>query len=173
MRVDGPWDAIIRACEGNAVLSGTVTSTASGGVIVDIGLPAFLPADQTDLRPIGDPGRLVGQRLEVRVVRYDRRTQDLVVSRRCILEEQRDALRAATLPLVREGAILDGCVFGVADYGAIVDVGGIHGFIHVTQLGVGALNNLVVGERVRVVVARWVPEADRLELRLLEKLPPP
>ncbi|MDP3231455.1 MAG: S1 RNA-binding domain-containing protein [Myxococcales bacterium] len=154
------------ALNDHASLTGVVTGTVDGGVLIDVGRPAFLPENQVDLLPLSDTSELVGRTLEVRVVAFDGR-EELVVSRRVILEERRDAKAQQTLPRLREGSTLTGTVSSQTDYGAFVDVGGVTGLIHVSDMGDRQpFTGLKIGDVVEVTVLEYRPEMQRLRLAL-------
>jgi small subunit ribosomal protein S1 len=153
---DEAWERIASAFEHAAVLVAVVTGVTEGGLAVDVGRPGFLPEDQIDLLPVRDLFALVGRELEVRVVRFDVRRQDLVVSRRVVLEERRDALAGDTRSKLHVGAVLTGRVKTLTDYAAFVDLGGVTGMIHAADLGEPS-DVLAIGDEVVVSVLRCSP----------------
>lgn len=155
------------ACES---LTASVTGTVAEGLRVDVGHPAFLPSDQIELTPIANLDELIGHKLEVRVVQFDRRTSEIVVSRRAILEERRDFLKAQLLPKVREGASLRGRVHSLTSYGAFIDLGGIVALLHASDVPACAGQTppeiFAVGDDVTVSVLSYDPDREWIKLGL-------
>ena len=172
----GPWERIALACENDDVVEGTVLQAVAGGFTVDIGVKAHLPETQADLRPVS-PGELVGKRLKFKIIKFNRRREEVVLSRRVILQGERDALKAKTLPKVSIGAVLDGVVKSIAEYGAFIDVGSLEGLLHITNVAWEPVSHpsdvLAVGSSVRVVVLKFVPETESLSLGMKQLKPQP
>ncbi len=172
------WDKIIEAHDKNENLTGTITQRIKGGFFVDIdGVRAFLPGSQVDLKPVKNPDSIVGQTFEFRVLKHNRRKNNVIVSRRAILEEEREKLRAETLAKIEEGAIVEGTVKNITDYGAFVDLGGIDGLIHLTDLSWGKVSHpsqiLQIGDRVKVKILRFNREDNKISLGLKQTRPDP
>ena len=127
------WDDIKKAYEADGVVQGTVSSRIKGGLSVDIGIPAFLPGSQVDLRPVRDLDQMVGNTFDFKVLKYNRKRSNVVLSRRVILEKEREAKRAETLATIHEGKVMEGVVKNITEYGVFVDLGGIDGLLHITD----------------------------------------
>jgi small subunit ribosomal protein S1 len=164
------WERVSTAYEKQQPLEGTVVALAKGGFSVDIGVRAFLPAFQADLRQNRDPEELIGEKMQVRITKFNDRTFDIVVSRRALVEKERKSLKRETLPKVKEGAILTGVVKDLMDYGAFIDLGGIDGLLHVSDMSWGRVGKpsdiLHVGDEVRVMVVKFDPAKERISLSL-------
>ncbi len=162
------WRRIGAAFEDKTSLTAIVRGAVPDGWHVDVGRPAFLSADQVDLRAVRRPDRLVGMKLEVRVVQYNIRSESLTVSRRTILEERRDRQAVEALAKVHEGAVLRGWVRTLTAYGAFVDLGGIEALLHVSDIPACAARMpaevLSVGEEVTVTVASYRAATQRIGL---------
>ncbi|RJR21878.1 MAG: S1 RNA-binding domain-containing protein, partial [Desulfobacteraceae bacterium] len=126
------WDQIKNIYEQSGSIRGKIVSKVKGGLSVDIGLPAFLPGSQVDLRPMRDMDSLIGKDFDFRIVKYNRRRGNIVLSRRAILEAERMAAREKTLEFLQEGEIVTGTVKNITDYGLFIDLGGIDGLVHIT-----------------------------------------
>ncbi len=164
------WDDIKLACEQNTPLKGTIVERVKGGLSVDIGIPAFLPGSQVDIRPIRDLDRYVGQNLEFTVLKYDRKRNNVVLSRRSILEKEREAQKTETLKNIEEGKIVEGVIKNITDYGLFIDLGGIDGLLHVTDISWGRVtrpaDHFSKGERIRVKILSFDREKERVALGL-------
>ncbi|MDP2725871.1 MAG: S1 RNA-binding domain-containing protein, partial [Syntrophales bacterium] len=126
------WDEIKNACEQNQPVKGIVKERVKGGLSVDVGVLAFLPGSQVDLRPIRDLDKFIGKTMLFSVLKYDRRRSNIVLSRRAILEQERESEKKNTLENIEEGKIVEGVVKNITDYGIFIDLGGIDGLLHVT-----------------------------------------
>jgi small subunit ribosomal protein S1 len=135
------WNKVKKIHQENGVIKGTIVSRVKGGFSVDIGHDAFLPASQVDLRPSKDSEEIVGTEYDFKILKYDRRKENIVLSRRAILEDQRNILRQKTLGSLQEGAVIEGVVKNITDYGLFVDLGGIDGLVHVTNLSWGKIGH--------------------------------
>jgi small subunit ribosomal protein S1 len=164
----GAWEKISEAGGEGGVIEGQITGKVKGGLIVDIGVAAFLPASQIDIRPVGNLDKLIGQTFKFRIVKVNRKRGNVVLSRRAMLEEERDKLKEQTLTTLAEGEILDGIVKNITDYGAFVDLGGIDGLLHVTDMSWGRLAHpselIKVGDKIRVMVLKYDREKGRISL---------
>lgn len=162
------WDEISAACERDEVVKGTVIGRVKGGLQVDIGVRAFLPGSQVDLRPIRNLEKLIGEEFEFRVIKFNKKRGNIVLSRRALLEKDREEKRKVTLLHLKEGAVMEGVVKNLTDYGAFVDLGGVDGLLHVTDMSWGRVQNpnglFEVGQTVKVVVLKYDPEAERVSL---------
>ena len=171
------WRDIERAFEANGAIEGTIVGKVKGGLKVDIGVPAFLPGSHADIRPARNLDRYIGQRGRFAILKFNRSRGNVVVSRRSVLERERTMLKGETLKVLEEGVILEGTVKNVTDYGAFVDLGGIDGLLHVTDMSwarVGHPSEIVnVGDKVKVVVLKYDPERERVSLGMKQIQPDP
>lgn len=162
------WDEISLAFERNEVVHGTVLSRVKGGLHVDIGVKAFLPGSQVDLRPIRNLDKLIGESFDFSIIKFNKKRGNIVLSRRTLLEKDREEKRKETLKHLKEGAVMDGTVKNLTDYGAFVDLGGVDGLLHVTDMSWGRIQNpnglLEVGQTVKVVVLKYDGESERVSL---------
>ncbi len=131
------WNEVKIACENHGTVRGTVVERVKGGFSVDIGITAFLPGSQIDIRPVKDLNSYVGQNLLFNVLSYDRKRNNVVLSRRAILEKEREEERKNILETIEEGKVVDGTVKNITDYGVFIDLGGIDGLLHVTDISWG------------------------------------
>jgi len=164
------WDDVKLACEQNTPVEGTVIERVKGGLSVDIGIPAFLPGSQVDIRPVRDLDRYVGQSFLFNVLKYDRKRNNVVLSRRTILEKEREAEKLDTLQNIEEGKIVEGVIKNITDYGLFIDLGGIDGLLHVTDISWGRItrpsDHFSKGEKIRVKVLSFDREKERVALGL-------
>ncbi|MDD5099360.1 MAG: 30S ribosomal protein S1 [Syntrophales bacterium] len=164
------WDDVKVACEQNTPVKGTVVERVKGGLSVDIGIPAFLPGSQVDIRPVRDLDRYVGQSFLFNVLKYDRKRNNVVLSRRTILEKEREAEKRETLLHIEEGKIVEGVIKNITDYGLFIDLGGIDGLLHVTDISWGRItrpsDHFSKGEKIRVKVLSFDREKERVALGL-------
>jgi small subunit ribosomal protein S1 len=171
------WDDIRKAYENDAVVSGVITSRIKGGLSVDIGLPAFLPGSQVDLRPVRNLDQMVGKTFDFKVLKYNRKRSNIVLSRRVILEKDREAKRAETLATIHEGKVLEGVVKNITEYGVFVDLGGIDGLLHITDMSWGRVSYpsemFSVGDEITVKVLTLDLERERVSLGLKQLIPDP
>ena len=171
------WHRIEEAFNNNVAIEGNIVGKVKGGLKVDIGVPAFLPGSHVDLRPVRDLDRFIGKRGKFAILKYNRSRANVVVSRRAVLEQERSSLRDETLKLLEEGVILEGTVKNITDYGAFVDLGGIDGLLHVTDMSWGRIGHpsevVTAGETVKVVVLKYDTERERVSLGLKQLVPDP
>jgi small subunit ribosomal protein S1 len=164
------WDEISAACERDEIVKGTIVGRVKGGLSVDIGVKAFLPGSQVDIRPVRNLDQYIGKEFEFRVIKFNKKRGNIVLSRRVLLEKQREELKRETLKNLAEGTILKGVVKNLTDYGAFIDLGGIDGLLHITDMSWGRINHpsemFNVGDEVRVVVLKFDPGAERVSLGL-------
>ncbi len=153
------WDAIEKAANEKTPVMGTVLGRVKGGLTVDIGIKAFLPGSQLEIRPVRNLDGYIGQQIEVRVIKLNKKRGNVVVSRKELLEEEQDNKRSLTLEHLEEGAILTGTVKNLTDYGAFVDLGGIDGLLHITDMSWGRLTHprdlVNVGDEIQVKVLKF------------------
>ncbi len=171
------WRDIERAFEQEGAVEGMIVGKVKGGLKVDIGVPAFLPGSHADIRPARNLDRYIGQRGRFAILKFNRSRGNVVVSRRSVLERERTQLKGETLKVLEEGVILEGTVKNITDYGAFVDLGGIDGLLHVTDMSwarVGHPSEVVnVGDKVKVVVLKYDPERERVSLGMKQIMPDP
>jgi small subunit ribosomal protein S1 len=164
------WDDVKLACEQNTPVKGMVIERVKGGLSVDIGIPAFLPGSQVDIRPVRDLDRYVGQSFLFNILKYDRKRNNVVLSRRTILEKEREAEKLDTLQNIEEGKIVEGVIKNITDYGLFIDLGGIDGLLHVTDISWGRItrpsDHFSKGEKIRVKVLSFDREKERVALGL-------
>ena len=162
------WDKIKEVYEANGTIVGQIISRVKGGLAVDVGLQAFLPGSQIDLRPVRDMDALVGTEHEFEIVKYNKRRGNIVLSRRSILEARRMALREETIKDLEEGAVLDGTVKNITDYGLFIDLGGIDGLVHITDMSWGRVGHPSevhkYGDKIKVKVLNFDKERERVSL---------
>jgi len=166
------WDEISAACEQEQLIEGTISQRVKGGLSVTIkgGVKAFLPGSQVDLRPIRNLDRLIGQTLEFKVIKFNKKRGNIVLSRRVLLEKERDELKQKTLETLQEGMTVEGTIKNITEYGAFVDLGGIDGLLHITDMSWGRVNHpsevFNVGDKVEVKVLKYNPDTERVSLGL-------
>ncbi len=162
------WKKVELFFETGEIIEGTVVSRAKGGLTVDIGLKAFLPGSQIDLRPIRDMDRIIGKKFQMKVIKMDKKRNNIVLSRRIILEEQRKIEKADTLATIEEGKTVEGVVKNITDYGVFVDLGGIDGLLHITDMSWGRVNHpselFSLGDKIKVVIMKYDKEKERVSL---------
>jgi small subunit ribosomal protein S1 len=163
------WGKIEEAGEGG-IVEGKITSKVKGGLNVDIGIMAFLPASQVDIRPGGNLDRYIGQTAQFKILKMNRKRGNVVLSRRVLLEEDRESLKKETLANLAEGQILPGIVKNITDYGAFVDLGGLDGLLHITDMSWGRLSHpsevIKVGDKIDVMVLKYDSAKGKISLGL-------
>src|SRR5207237_361475 len=168
---------ISAACERDELVECTSVGRVKGGLSVDIGVKAFLPGSQVDLRPIRNLDKLIGEKFKFKVIKFNKKRGNIVLSRRVLLEKERETLKKDTLQKLKEGAILTGIVKNLTDYGAFIDLGGIDGLLHITDMRWGRVGHpsemLNVGDELRVIVLKLDPAPERLSLGLKQIEPNP
>lgn len=171
------WDHVEDAYRNGTLVRGKVVQKVKGGLQVDIGIPAFLPGSQIDIRPHRNLDKFLEQVFDFKVLKITRDKGNIVLSRRAVLMTERDQLRTQTLKVLQEGVIMEGIVKNVTDYGAFVDLGGIDGLLHITDISWGRINHpsekLSVGQTVPVVVLKYDGEKERVSLGMKQLTPDP
>src|SRR5256885_15243343 len=166
-------DAITSAHEKGVPVGGRVIEVVKGGLAGDVGVKAFLPGSQVDLRPVKNLASMVGQMIRAKVIKLNRRRGNVVLSRRSVLEEEREEKKKHTLEVLSEGMVLTGTVKNITDYGAFIDLGGIDGLLHVTDMSWGRVGHpseiFQVGDQVEVVVLHFDRESGRVSLGYKQK----
>jgi small subunit ribosomal protein S1 len=171
------WEQVENTYKTDGRIKGIVVQKVKGGLQVDIGIPAFLPGSQIDIRPHRNLDKFLGQEYEFKVLKITRDKGNIVLSRRAVLLSERDELRTATLKVLQEGVVMEGVVKNVTDYGAFIDLGGIDGLLHITDISWGRINHpsekLSVGQTVPVVVLKYDGEKERVSLGMKQLTPDP
>jgi len=171
------WEAIEKAFRNHESITGKITERIRGGVVVDVGVPAFLPASQVDLRPVREFDGIVGQEITCRVLKMNRKRGNVVLSRRVLLEEELKTHRDAALASIEEGAIVRGTVKNLTDYGVFVDLGGVDGLLHLTDISWGRVTNpaevMKVGDEIEAKVLKFDREKMRISLGRKQLVPDP
>ena len=172
------WREVSRSCREGEVMEGEIVSKVKGGLSVDLGgISAFLPGSQIDLKPVRNLDSLIGQRLQFKVIKFNRKRNNIVLSRRILLEEERRQLREETLKNLTEGEVVEGIVKNLTDYGAFVDLGGVDGLLHITDMAWGRVGHpserLSVGDRIKVKILHFEREKEKVSLGLKQALPDP
>lgn len=164
------WDKISEACEKGEPVEGTVIAKVKGGLSVDIGVKAFLPGSQIDIRPVKNLDKYIGKTMEFKVIKFNKKRGNIVLSRRAILAEERGRMRDDTLTQIQEGMIVKGIVKNITDYGAFIDLGGVDGLLHITDMSWGRVkhpsNLLNVGDEVDVKILKYDAAKERVSLGL-------
>jgi len=164
------WDDIKDIYEEGGTVSGKILSRVKGGMSVDIGLQAFLPGSQIDLKPIKDFDSFIGTVQEFKILKYNKRRANIVLSRRAILETERMVLREKTMEVLKDGAELDGIVKNITEYGLFIDLGGLDGLLHITDMSWGRVGHpsemYQVGDKITVKVLKYDSETGRVSLGL-------
>ncbi|OPY87272.1 MAG: 30S ribosomal protein S1 [Smithella sp. PtaU1.Bin162] len=164
------WDEIKNVCEKNIPIKGKVIEKVKGGLSIDIGVTAFLPGSQIDTRPIKDLDKFIGQTLDFHVLKYDRKRNNVVLSRRSIVEAERESEKKDTLSNIKEGSIVEGIIKNITDYGIFIDLGGIDGLLHVTDVSWGRIakpaDAFHKGDKIKVKVLSFDSEKERVSLGL-------
>src|SRR2546422_954291 len=172
------WDEVEKACRDGSAVEGMILAKVKGGFKVDVmGLPGFLPGSHVDIRPTRNLDKFVGQKERFAVLKYSRPRGNVVVSRRALMEKERESMKKEVLKVLEEGIILEGVVKNITPYGAFVDLGGIDGILHISDMSWGRINHpsevVKVGERVKVVVLNVDASHRRISLGLKQVMPNP
>jgi small subunit ribosomal protein S1 len=167
------WTEVEKAYKEGRIIKGRVTDRIKGGLTVDVGLRAFLPGSLVDIKPVKNLESLRGQELEFKVISLDRRRNNIVLSRKAVLETELVKKKAETLKRLEEGARLKGVVKNITDYGVFIDLGGIDGLLHITDISWGRVNHpsehFTVGDEAEVVVLKFDPDTERVSLGYKQK----
>ncbi len=171
------WTDIERAYQAQSPVEGMIVGKVKGGLKVDIGVSAFLPGSHADIRPARNLDRYIGQRGKFAILKFNRSRGNVVVSRRAVMEREREVLKEETLKLLEEGVILEGQVKNITDYGAFIDLGGIDGLLHITDMSWGRVSHpsevVKVGDQLKVVILKYDPSRERVSLGMKQILPDP
>jgi small subunit ribosomal protein S1 len=170
-------ETLDRAFEHGQVVTGTIVERTRGGFNVDVGIPAFLPESHADIRPVKDPASLVGQTFKFRVVKFDRKTENAVLSRKLVLQEEREKKKRHVFGTLVKGQTIRGKVRSLTNFGAFVDIGGIEGLLHVSDISWGKSTHpsehLAVGQEIDVVVLDFNEKDEKISLGLKQLTPDP
>ncbi|MBV8670243.1 MAG: S1 RNA-binding domain-containing protein [Candidatus Eremiobacteraeota bacterium] len=171
------WEKVLEAHQRNEAINATVTQVVKGGVLVDLGMRGFVPASQIRRQPVGNLEEMVGKQLRLKVIDLDHKRRRVVLSQRVVLEEELNQKKQELLATLQPGQIREGTVVRLADFGAFVDLGGIDGLIHNTELSWGRIKHpsevVKVGDKVQVEVMKFDPEAKKVSLSLKHSLEDP
>ncbi len=167
------WNSL----EEGAVVEGRIVSRIKGGLSVDIGVNAFLPGSQVDLRPVRNLDKVIGQSFDFKIIKLNKRRGNIVLSRRVLLEKERESQRGETLKTLEENQVVEGVVKNLTDYGAFIDLGGIDGLLHITDMSWGRVKHpsdiLAVGDKINVKVLKFDKDKERVSLGLKQIAPDP
>ena len=171
------WEELSEVYEKGAPISGTILGRTKGGLIVDIGVRAFLPGSQVDLRPVRDLDKLIGKAFPMKIIKLNQKRGNIVLSRRELLEEERKHLKEETLATLGEGKHIKGKIKNITEYGAFVDLGGLDGLLHITDMSWGRIGHpselFQVGDEIEVVVLKFDRTNERVSLGYKQRLPDP
>jgi small subunit ribosomal protein S1 len=171
------WDELSKVYEKGGPVTGAILGRTKGGLIVDIGVRAFLPGSQVDLRPVRDLDKLIGKAFPMKIIKLNQKRGNIVLSRRELLEEERKHLKEATLTNLAEGKVIKGKIKNITEYGAFVDLGGLDGLLHITDMSWGRVSHpselFQVGDEIEVVVLKFDRTNERVSLGYKQRLPDP
>jgi small subunit ribosomal protein S1 len=171
------WEAIKKSYDEEGTVKGTITNRVKGGFSVDIGVPAFLPGSQADLRPIRNLDEMVGKSFDFKILKYNRKRSNIVLSRRAILEKELDEKRAATMATIQEGKVVEGIVKNITEYGVFVDLGGVDGLLHITDISWGRVKHpsefFSIGDPITVKILNLDLENERVSLGMKQLVADP
>ena len=171
------WDEVEKAFRSNMTVHGTVLEKVKGGLAVDIGIRAFLPGSQVDMKPVRNLDPYLGKSFDMKVIKVNRRRGNIVLSRKLFLETINASLKEETLAGLEEGKLVEGAIKNITEYGAFVDLGGVDGLLHITDMSWGRLNHpsemFQVGDKVEVAVLKYDKETERVSLGYKQKFPDP
>ena len=171
------WEDIEKAFNEGTGIEGSILGKVKGGFKVDVGVPGFLPGSHVDIRPTRNLDKFIGTRDRFVILKFNRARGNVVVSRRALLEKERDVLKHEVLKVIEEGVILEGTVKNITGYGAFVDLGGIDGILHISDMSWGRINHpseiVQVGEKIKIVVLKFDAEKERISLGMKQLTPDP
>ncbi|MFC2075273.1 30S ribosomal protein S1 [Bdellovibrionota bacterium] len=171
------WDEISKAVENDELVEGKIIAKVKGGLSVDIGVKAFLPGSQVDLRPVRYLEDFVGKVFQFKIIKFNKKRGNIVLSRRALLEKEREHLKDKTLAELQEGMTVEGTVKNITEYGAFIDLGGVDGLLHITDMSWGRIKHpsemLRIGESIKVRVLKYDPDRERVSLGLKQETPDP
>ncbi len=162
------WDRISEAYENSSIIEGSIMARVKGGLSVDIGVKAFLPGSQVDLRPVKNLDKLINNTFRFKIIKFNKKRGNIVLSRRILLEQDREKLKSETLESLKIGGLLKGIVKNITDYGAFIDLGGIDGLLHITDMSWGRINHpsqlFEVGQEIEVKILSYDESRQRVSL---------
>ncbi len=171
------WEAIEKTHEEDGTIEGVIISRVKGGFSVDVGVEAFLPGSQADLRPIRNLDEMVGKTFGFKILKYNRKRSNIVLSRRILLEQERESKRSTTLSAIYENKVMDGIVKNITEYGVFVDLGGVDGLLHITDISWGRVKHpselFSVGDKLTVKVLSFDKDKERVSLGVKQLTPDP
>ena len=171
------WDNLEKAFRDALIISGRVTGRIKGGLSVDVGVPAFMPGSQIEARPSHNLDAFIGRDIPVKIVKLNRRRGNVVVSRKMAVEEEQQTRKSAALQVLEEGAMVTGVVKNLTDYGAFIDLGGVDGLLHVSDMSYGRINHpselVKAGDEITVKVLKFDRDKERISLGLKQLVPDP
>lgn len=171
------WDEISQACEKDQLVEGLVIGKVKGGLQVDIGVKAFLPGSQIDTKPVKSLDKFLGKRLKFKIIKFNKKRGNIVLSRRAVVAQERELQRAETLSNLQEGMIVTGVVKNITEYGAFIDLGGMDGLLHITDMSWGRIKHpselFSVSDEVKVKILKYDREKERVSLGLKQVSPNP
>ncbi|MBF0523594.1 MAG: 30S ribosomal protein S1 [Deltaproteobacteria bacterium] len=171
------WDEISRVYNEDGVITGIITSKVKGGLSVDIGIPAFLPGSQVDLRPVRNLDAMVGKSYDFKILKFNKKRGNIVLSRRAILEQEKEQLKTRTISNLAEEQVVTGTVKNITEYGVFVDLGGIDGLLHITDISWGRVGHpsemFSIGDEIKVKVLNFDRDRERVSLGLKQLAPDP
>ena len=171
------WDEISQACEKDQLVEGTVIAKVKGGLSVDIGVKAFLPGSQIDTKPVKNLDKFLGKKLKFKIIKFNKKRGNIVLSRRAVVAQERELQRAETLANLQEGMVVTGTVKNITEYGAFIDLGGMDGLLHITDMSWGRIKHpselFSVGDEIKVKILKYDREKERVSLGLKQVSPNP
>ena len=171
------WDEISQACEKDQLVEGMVIAKVKGGLSVDIGVKAFLPGSQIDTKPVKNLDKFLGKKLKFKIIKFNKKRGNIVLSRRAVVAQERELQRAETLANLQEGVIVTGTVKNITEYGAFIDLGGMDGLLHITDMSWGRIKHpselFAVGDEIKVKILKYDREKERVSLGLKQVSPNP
>jgi small subunit ribosomal protein S1 len=171
------WEEIKKSYDADEAIQGTIINRVKGGFSVDVGVNAFLPGSQADLRPVRNLDELVGKTFDFKILKYNRKRSNIVLSRRAILESEREEKRSATLSSIHEDKVVEGIVKNITEYGVFVDLGGVDGLLHITDISWGRVKHpsemFKIGDEINVKILNLDLERERVSLGMKQLVPDP
>ncbi len=171
------WDRVLETCQEGGLIEGVITGRVKGGMIVDVGVDAFLPGSQVDVLPVRNPDDLLGKKVEFKILKINKDRRNIVLSRRELLEDRRREQKKKLLTEIQVGQIRKGIIKNITDFGAFVDLSGMDGLLHITDMSWGRINHpsemLSVGQEIEVVILDVNLEKERISLGLKQRMPNP
>lgn len=171
------WDEISQACEKDQLVEGTIIAKVKGGLSVDIGVKAFLPGSQIDVKPVKNLDKYLGKKFKFKIIKFNKKRGNIVLSRRAIIAQEKERQRAETLQNLSEDQIVTGTVKNITEYGAFIDLGGMDGLLHITDMSWGRVKHpselFNVGDEIKVKVLKYDREKERISLGLKQVSPNP